>query len=522
MHAIDRFAIRTLKIPSHILMEHAGYGVIRFMEKHFGSLEKRSAIVVCGKGNNGGDGYVTARALLNKGCKVTVASLGKISSLSSDAKANLNILQQQLKLSKNGKEKPLRFISASGLKRIEQPDFVIDAIFGTGLNSPVRGPFRKVIDWINRSNAMVISIDIPSGLNSDNGSILGSAVKSDLTVTFQYKKRGLFVGQGQNYAGVVEVADISIPKELPRSILPFETVMPDTADIRRSLPQRPFNAHKYSIGKVLVVAGSRGLTGAAAMTAQAAMRSGAGAVKLVCPKSVAPGLSRKLTEVMVIPSEETIEGTLSEKSFADIEPLLHWADVVVVGPGLSQHPDTARLIHNLVPICKGKLLLDADGINAFSGKIKTLARFHSTELIITPHTGEFSRLTGMSAAEVENDRIEITRTIAKKLKCTLVLKGAPTVTGSDSGKIYINTTGNQGMATAGAGDILSGIIGGLWSQKMKFDEAAYTSVYLHGLAGDLARDKYGERSLMALDILEQLPMAFLTVESSSGRQRSAR
>jgi NAD(P)H-hydrate epimerase len=521
MQAIDRFAIRTLKIPSDILMEHAGYGVIQFMEKHFGSLEKRSAVVVCGKGNNGGDGYVAARGLLSKGCTVTVVSLGKTSALSSDAGANLHILQQQLKLSKNDREKPLRFISASGLKSIKQPDFIIDAIFGTGLNSPLRGRFRKVIEWMNRSNATIVSVDIPSGLNSNNGSILGSAVKSNLTVTFHYKKRGLFVGQGPNYTGIVEVADIAIPKELPRSILPSGTVMPDVADIRRSLPRRPFNAHKYSVGKVLVVAGSRGLTGAAAMTAQAAMRSGAGAVKLVCPKSVATVLSRKLTEAIVIPSEETTEGTLSDKSLADITPLLDWTDVLVVGPGLSQHPDTVRLIQNLVSACKGKLLLDADGINAFSGNIKILARFHGTDLIITPHTGEFSRLTGMTPAEIENDRIENARTLAKKLKCTIVLKGAPTVTGSDSGKIYINRTGNQGMATAGAGDILTGILAGLWSQKMISEESAYASVYLHGLAGDLSRARYGERSLMALDILEQLPAAFLTVERPSGRQRSA-
>ncbi len=514
MQACDRYAIDTLKIPSLILMENAGRGVVEMMEGHFGPMVGKTILVVCGKGNNGGDGYVVARHLFNRGAKIIVVLIGKASELKGDAKTNFeNIRQMALRFKKSGMLQIKELKSKRMLKLLPRADIVVDAIFGTGFSGKVREPYKSVIDWINKYNAKKVSIDIPSGLNADSGDIENVAIKSDLTVTMGLKKIGLIIGNGISYSGKIEVVDISMPREIIAFQKP-KTFVVHPEDVRKILPKRPLNAHKHSVGKIFVLAGSPGFTGAAAMTASTAMRSGAGAVILGTPNSVYPILAKKLTEVMVEPLPDTEEGTLSRAAYDKILGHLKWSDLMICGPGISRNPETCKLVWRIISEYNKPLLIDADGLNNLSEKISFLKNHKSRDIIITPHTGELSRLTGISSAEIEKDRVSIARQVARQFGLTLVLKGAPTVTANEDGYVYINSTGNPGMASAGMGDILAGLIGGLWAQGMNRTEAAYVGVYLHGYAGDLAKNKYGERSLLAMDVQDFLPKSILEIEGN--------
>ncbi|MBI3765551.1 MAG: NAD(P)H-hydrate dehydratase, partial [Ignavibacteriales bacterium] len=375
----------------------------------------------------------------------------------------------------------------------------------------LRGIYKEVIDWINQAAGKKVSVDIPSGLNADNGEVGSVAVRADLTVTMELRKIGLIVYQGMTCTGELEVVDIGIPREVVSNNR-ADTYVVREEDVRRILPSRTPRAHKHSVGKIFILAGSRGLTGAAAMASSSAMRAGAGAVVLGTPVSVYPILAKKVTEVMVEPLPETPDGTLAASSYDIIQKHLQWADILILGPGISRNSETSELVWQLVSQCDKPMLIDADGLNILSQKLSILKKHGRKEIIITPHTGELSRLIGMPSEEIERDRVEIARKVARQFTLTLVLKGAPTVTASEDGKVYINSTGNPGMATAGSGDVLAGLIGGLWAQGMKRTEAAYAGVFLHGLAGDRARQVFGEKSLMATDIQEQLPKVLLDLE----------
>jgi NAD(P)H-hydrate epimerase len=283
------------------------------------------------------------------------------------------------------------------------------------------------------------------------------------------------------------------------------------SDVAKDLPKRPLTAHKYSVGKIFVLAGSRGLTGAPYMTSLAAMRSGAGGVILGVPKSIYPPLVRKLTEVMLTPLEETAEGSVSLASLEAINEKIEWSDVVVIGPGISHNAETRRLLLHLIPAIKRPLVLDADGLNCIAADTSVLRR-RKASTILTPHVGELSRLIGRGGKEIELNRVTVASQAADRLKSIVVLKGSPTVTGLPSGPAYVNSTGNPGMATAGTGDVLTGIIAGLLGQGMQAERAAYSGVFIHGLAGDIAARKFGERSVMALDILERIPDAIKSLE----------
>jgi len=511
MRACDQYAIETLKIPGLILMENAGRGVVEMMEKHYGSMAGKTVLIVCGKGNNGGDGYVVARHLFNRGAKVIVLLLWKPSEQKGDAKINFESIQKiSQKFKKNEMLQIKELKSSRTLRLLPKPDIIIDAIFGTGFSGEVRESYKSVIEWINRAGGKKVSIDIPSGVNADNGEVINVAVKADLTVTMAMKKIGLITADGMSYAGKVEVVDISMPTETLKQPMTF---LIKANDVKNVLPHRPLNAHKHSVGKVFVLAGSLGFTGAAAMAASTAMRAGAGAVILGTPKSVYPILAKKLTEVMVEPLPDTNEGTLSLDAYDKILDHLKWADLMICGPGISRNLETCQLVWQLVAEYNKKILLDADGLNNLSEKISILKNHRSRDIIITPHTGELSRLTGMPSAEIEKNRVSIARQIAKQFKLTLVLKGAPTVIADESGKVYINSTGNPGMASAGMGDVLAGLIGGLWGQGMNRTEAAYSGVFIHGYAGDLAKKKYGEKSLLAMDVQNFLPQSILEIEN---------
>lgn len=513
MRECDRVAIKEFGIPGIVLMENAGRGLAMAVERHFGSVLGKTVLFFCGKGNNGGDGLVAARHLLKSSAQVIILLLGKARQVSGDAKTNLDVIR---KIARNNRDLSIiEFASIKQLSHLRKPDIIVDALLGTGFSGEVKSPYNKVIQWMNDSHVPIVAVDIPSGINADNGEAVGTAVRARLTVTMGLKKIGLVVGRGRECAGKTEVEGIGIPGQIFSSQT-FKTFLVLRSDIQKALPQRPVDAHKHSVGKIFVIAGSRGLTGAAAMVSQAAMRMGAGAVVLGTPKSVYPILSKKLTEVMVEPLEETSEGSVSLAALPVIEKFFKWADVVVIGPGLSRQPETQELVLRIAEEMHYPLLIDADGLNALTKNISLLKKSKNRNIVLTPHTGELSRLIGVSSNEIERERVAIARKAAKDLGVTLVLKGAPTVTATRDGHVFVNSTGNPGMATAGSGDVLGGIIAALWAQKMSPYQASYCGVYLHGLAGDIARDKYGERGMLATDILAASVDAMKLVEESSG------
>lgn len=512
MQKCDRYAIDTLKIPGLILMENAGRGVVDLIEKTFGNITGKKFIVICGKGNNGGDGFVIARHLFVRGGIVVTVLIGKANELKGDTKINylaLSALERKF-----GKDRKLKIVSIYNEKKLymlPKADLIIDALFGTGLKGSVKEPQLSVIRWINKRTEKKISVDTPSGVDADTGIIVNDAVKASLTPTMGFKKIGTTIGNGSDYAGRVDVIDISLPQEIIKTQKPDSFIV-GIDDVKNILPKRLPDAHKHSVGKILVLAGSRGMTGAAAMTAQAAMRAGAGSVILGTPKSIYPILTKKLTEVMVEPLPETEDGTLSVDAYELVNKYGKWADILICGPGFSRNPESAKLIWKIVSEWKKPLLLDADGLNNISEKLSILKNHLTPDLIITPHTGEFSRLTGLTFEEISKNRPQVVRKITKQFRLTCVLKGAPTIIGSENGNIFINSTGNSGMATAGMGDVLTGLIGGLWAQGVDRDKAAISGVFIHGLAGDFAKQNFGEKSLMALDVLSLIPESILHIE----------
>jgi NAD(P)H-hydrate epimerase len=506
----DKITIDTYGISGLSLMENAGRCVVEVIREEFSSLEYKNVLIVCGKGNNGGDGFVIARLLSNFCARIDILLMAAPSELKGDAKTNFNIICKLAK--KSSGQIIIQQFSKQSLDKLPKPDIIIDAIFGTGFIGSVHKPFSTVIEWINRQHSKIVSVDIPSGINGSTGVVENLAVHADITVTFGCLKSGLLCNQGRELVGSLRVMDIGIP-HLITDDKRLQSYLVEQLDVRRILPKRSIHAHKYSVGKVFVLAGSKGLTGAAALCCTSAMRVGAGAVILGTPESVYPILARKLTEVMTFPLPATSDGTLSLTAFDEIREKLNWADVIVIGPGLSQNPETQQLILKILLEYRGKILIDADGLNAIA--VHGIAKLRSMrgQFILTPHVGEFSRFTGISPIEVEHRRIECARELAKKIGVTIVLKGVPTVTAIDNGDVFLNSTGNPGMATAGSGDVLSGIIAGLWAQGLSTAEAAWAGVYLHGLSGDIVAGKIGERSLMANDIIDFLPSAFQNVEA---------
>lgn len=501
MRQMDQITIQNYGIPGIVLMENAGRAVADVILHEYSPGVQ--ILVFCGKGNNGGDGFVVARYLINNNFAVRVFLAGKVTDLKGDAKYNYTILQNM--------HVPVHSIQTQkDLKSLPLEGVIVDGLLGTGITGAVRGIYTDLIAWINNSGLPVVSVDCPSGLNCDTGTFEPVCVQADLTVTMGEIKQGLLLSPGNVQTGDLEVADIGFPKTIYQDV-PTHTFVLDAWTVANMLPLRPINGHKGDFGKIFLLAGSRGLTGAAALASMASLRAGAGLSVLGIPESINPILEEKLTEVMTKPFSDNGDGTLSFEAFEAIEDFLPWADALAIGPGLSGNPHTAELIRKLVPNLTYPTVLDADGINAFEGHMQLLQE-SSFKGIITPHPGELSRLTGLSIHEIEKDRIRIVRETAQKLGCVLVLKGGPTIIGIPDGNVYINTTGNSGMGTAGTGDVLTGIIGGLLAQGLSATHAALCGVFIHGLAGDIAAEVSGERSLIASDLLESLGAAFQSLE----------
>jgi len=498
MAQVDRTTIHTVQIPGIVLMENAGQSVVREIIALLGSIENKHVAVFCGKGNNGGDGYVIARHLHNVGAAVWVFLAGTKSAIQGDAKINLTILENM------GIE--IQEISAvDQIPQFDRIDLVVDALLGTGVTGPVVGFYGEIIETMNGYDAPIVSVDLPSGMETDTGAVHGVCVDADVTVTMAHFKAGLLFSPARDCAGKIVVADIGVPPEISLQ-LHEDIFLIESSDIRSRLPERSWNAHKTDMGKVTIFAGSVGMTGAATLASLACVRIGAGLTKLGVPASLNSILEQKLTEVMTVPLAETDQQSLSALAKEQTRDLLDWADVLAVGPGLSTHRETSEFITWLLTSQNKPMVLDADGLNALAGDTSFIEKY-TGPLVLTPHPGELSRLIRMPAAEIARNRFQILRDLAQRWGKVIVLKGGPTLIASPDGKIFINSTGNPGMATGGSGDVLTGVIAGLMAQRLSALDAALVGVYLHGLAGDLAAEQLTEMGMIAGDITTYLPAA---------------
>jgi NAD(P)H-hydrate epimerase len=499
MRNIDERAIRTIGIPGIALMEKAGSGVVEAACDYFGPFQGRKVVVLCGGGNNGGDGFVIARYAVNHGAEVEVLLLTQKEKIEGDARTNLDVLTKLGRSVKQVKGK------ADIRKALSGAYLIVDALLGSGLTGEVKGLYREAINEANDAGGIVVSVDNPSGIAMDTGAVLGSAVMADLTVTLGLPKRGHFLYPGREYCGELEVVDIGLPPE----VIEDEGILVETLeeeDAERFLPDRKGESHKGDFGHLLVLAGSIGYTGAASLSAMSALKVGTGLVTLGIPRSLNLIMERKLTEVITRPLPETGTGSFSMEA---LDPMLELAcgkDAVALGPGLSMGEETGELVRQFLTRCDRTVVLDADGINALIGYEDFLGK-RKGPTVMTPHPGELGRLIGMSGREINDNRIEICVEFARKWNVVLVLKGAPTIV-SDRGEIsYINTTGNSGLATGGTGDVLTGAIGGFAAQGIDPFHAALCGTYYHGLAGDIAADLIGGRGMIAGDVMELLPEA---------------
>jgi len=509
MRELDRTAIEDYGIPGIILMENAGFQVVQVIRQLFPDLENKTVCVFSGKGNNGGDGFVVARHLYNLKADVKVFLLAKTEEISGDAKTNMSIWKN-MGHEINIIDENYRFDDLHAF--LAGSDLIIDSIFGTGFRGVPGQPAAGVINLINSSGKPVVAVDIPSGLQADSGLIEGLCVKAACTVTFGLPKLGLVQEPGASYTGKLHVADISIPaflynkETLKRQLL--------TRDLVCSWfqPRKPAS-NKGDYGRVLIVAGSRGMTGAACLAAMSAARAGAGLVTLAVPSGVQKLVASKLTEIMTVALPESTEQTIGSEALNEIIALSQRFDVIAIGPGITTHPETASLVRKILPMLNIPCVIDADGLNCLAGNTEVF-KLISAPLILTPHPGEMSRLTGNTTTEIQQQRLALAEGAAKDWGVVLLLKGASTIVAAPDSKTYINTTGNPGMATGGAGDVLTGIIAGLIAQGLNPFDAAGAGAYLHGLAGDLAVRQKGCRGLLAGDILDFLPDAILETESS--------
>jgi hydroxyethylthiazole kinase-like uncharacterized protein yjeF len=501
MRALDHAAIHERHIPGLRLMENAGQAVVAAMEREFGSLRGKTITVVSGKGQNGGDGFVVARLLRQRRCKARVVLLAPQDWLKGDAATTLRKYTRG-----GGRCYQLRPDSPNVLNSLlAESDVLVDAIFGTGLNAPVEGLAAHAIRSMNESGLPIVAIDLPSGLSADTGETLGPTIAASLTVTLARPKRGLYLGDGPNVAGRVCVGDIGIPADLvARAKIPVSLL--DSAMVRSVLPHREPSAHKGSFGHAVIIAGSVGKTGAAAMSAFGALRIGAGLVTAAVPRSVNDVVEAKLLEAMTFPVDATAEGTFAKSAKLSLLTFVEDKSAVAIGPGVSRHAETAEMIRELLPEIHQPIVLDADGINVMAGHRQLFQQLHAP-LIMTPHPGEMARLLDMTTSAVQQDRIGIAGRVAHELNVYVVLKGAGTVIAAPDGAVAVNPTGNPGMATGGTGDVLTGIIVGLLAQRLSPWHAACAGVYLHGLAGDLAAASRGQMGLIARDVIDAVPSA---------------
>jgi NAD(P)H-hydrate epimerase len=501
MREVDRQAIELIGLPGVVLMESAGRAAAEIIDARFAELRPGPLLVLAGPGNNGGDGYVVARHLLNRCWQVVTLVLAPVQKITGDASTHLQALQNSGgHVHFADDSKTLATLLASHPARL-----LVDALLGTGLTAEVRGVVAEGIDWIDGSALPVIALDLPSGIDASTGKVLGRAVRADLTVTFVCPKLGHALYPGAAMVGELVTADIGIPRILLDQTAASHRLI-DADEARRLLPPRPVTGHKGTFGHLLVIAGSLGKSGAAALTAAAGVRAGAGLVSAACPASIQEVLAIKLTEVMTEPLPDC-DGQLTAEARSAVEALYPGKDSMVLGPGLGGGEGVRALVCELLRNCILPLVLDADGLNAIAADPDILKERQGSPAVLTPHPGEMARLTGRTVSQIEADRIGVARAIARRYRVVLVLKGSRTIIALPDGQIRINSTGHQGLASGGTGDVLTGLIGGLLAQGLTPEDAATLGVFLHGLAADRLRPRMGDAGMTATDLLNELPAA---------------
>ncbi len=497
MREVDRAASEIGSVPSIVLMENAAIACVNELKKDFPDLPKKRIAVFCGKGNNGGDGFAAARHLYNLGADVSVYLVCS-NEFKGDAKINFDIIKKMnINTDVISDTDNLKYI-------IRSNDIIIDAIYGTGIHGAIVGTSYDVINEINENSSYTLSVDIPSGVNADSGEICGICIKADKTVTFAAYKIGMLLFPAADFTGVVTVADISIPEYIIEE-QGIDTNVIDDAFVRKNFPKREKNSQKGDYGKVLVIAGSQGMSGAAYMSSQSAVLAGSGLVTLAIPSLLSSAMEAKTTEVMTV-SLPDIDGHISERASRKIIGLLEKPDAVLIGPGMGRSEDTEGILSAVLENSKIPVIVDADGINAAAENTDILSEC-TCPVIFTPHTVELSRLTGLDRDYIEENRLMVSREFAEENGVTVILKGHHTIVTSPDGKQYINITGNAGMATGGSGDVLAGLTASLAARGVGEAEAAAMAVHIHGTAGDIAMERYGIESVTASSIMECIPDA---------------
>ncbi|MHB9144935.1 MAG: NAD(P)H-hydrate dehydratase [Symbiobacteriia bacterium] len=501
VRSIDQRASNDFGVPSLLLMENAGAGVAAAAQRLLPDGSQGPVLVLAGKGNNGGDGLVAARHLQAAGLAVTVALFADPQDLTGDARTNLEIAQRcGLDISIVRSEAELGGLA--GLAYLG-PALVIDALLGTGVTGAPRGLMAAGIRFVNGMAAPVLAVDIPSGLDADTGRAEGDCVRATCTVTMGCLKPGLLQYPGRDLAGEVQVVSIGWPLPAVQAEK-LSLAVTTAAEAAALLPRRRPDAHKGDAGHLFVAAGSRGLTGAAALTSLAGLRSGAGLVTLGTPASQQPVLAGRLTEVMTLALPETASQSLAEAALPAILEFLEHADALALGPGFGRDPGSAALVRQLAVAAPRPAVVDADALHALAGQLDLL-RGAVAPRVLTPHPGEMAVLLGRPVQDVQGDRIGAAREAARLASAVVVLKGAPTVIASPDGEVRLNPTGNAALATAGSGDVLTGMIGGLLAQGCSAWDAAVVGVYLHGICGDLAAAAVGPVGALAGDFLDRIP-----------------
>ena len=501
MREADRLAIESYGIPALTLMESAAREAFHVIVQETGPVAGKHIVCFCGKGNNGGDGYVLARLFATHGAIVYVYSMHTGEALSTEAYQNYVLLE---KLARDD------VTSAISLRRYEHTDqliphtdadILVDALLGTGIQNTVRPRYQDLIRWINTQRTWTVSMDLPSGLHADTGVPLGQAVEADCTISIGAHKTGLFLGHGPEYSITTHAVEIGIPHHILDATLDSlgGARMARFESVKQWLPTRSRQAHKYSVGMAFIVAGSPGMTGAAVLAAQSAEQAGVGAVVCATPQAAQPILATKLTETMTLGLPATARGIAIDEALDTIASRLAKASALLVGCGMGQLPDTQAFIRRILQQTDLPVVLDADGLNAFQGAVNQLPELSGGRWILTPHRGEFKRLAGADVS-FENP-VETVQHFAKKWNCVLILKGAPTLVGTPEGNVYINPTGHSALATAGTGDVLAGFCVGLIAQGLSPVEAALCALHIGGTAASLYASNHHPATMLASDLI---------------------
>ena len=508
MREADRRTVEEIGVPSVVLMENAGRQVVAALEARFEDLTQRRVAVLCGRGNNGGDGFVVARTLNQRDIEVAVFLVGSVADVKGDARRNLDILGQ---LGMTVVEIPDEQAWELHYSEISDYDLIVDALLGTGVKVPLVDLLQTLVADLNGSGIPVVAIDLPTGLSADTHEVVGEAIDATLTVTMGAPKLPLVLPPAESHSGDLVVADVGIPTQVIESIDGPRLDLLTRDGMRELVSPRHADSHKGDYGHVLVVAGSVGKTGAASLAGLAALHSGAGLVTVATPRSCQHTIACLTPDYMTQGLDETPDGCVD---FAALEQVLELpADVIAAGPGLGGGPSVSAFVHGLLERSGAPLILDADALNAFTEDADRLHGRDGLDVIVTPHPGEMARLSGTSIEDVQANRVDVARTFATDHRVYVVLKGHRTVIATPDGKAFVNLSGNPGMATGGTGDVLTGAIAAWSGQLLDAEAACKVAVYLHGVAGDLAEADEGEVAMTASDVVGHLGDALLELSS---------